>query len=140
MDLNHQPRAYEHSSCPRRHPIPETTVWAISLGRFSDESLGLSPSHRKTSQHFRFHRVHKIYHSDNSQLDFDVKQVPWTHGQGIESTDPISKVSAGDDADTQCSGGAAIRHSEAGDSWPAKRYDSKAIHFPSGDQEAALSP
>ena len=73
-------------------------------------------------------------------LDFDVKQVPWTHGQGIESTDPIGKVSAGDDADTQCSGGAAIRHSEAGDSWPAKRYDSKAIHFPSGDQEAALSP
>ena len=52
MDLNHQPRAYEHSSCPSHHLIPETTLRAISLGRRCNKSLGLSPLPRKLSQHF----------------------------------------------------------------------------------------
>ena len=34
----------------------------------------------------------KYYILTTVSLDFDVKQVPWTHSQGSESTDPIAIV------------------------------------------------
>jgi len=69
MDLNHQPRAYELSSCPRRHPIPETTLRAISLGQCPDTSLGLSswPAQTASTVPIWFHYM-RLTHDGNKQF------------------------------------------------------------------------
>ena len=96
--MNSQPGAYEHSSCPCHHPIPETTRRAISLGRCSYESLRLSPSHRNNESTLFVSTAYtnlSLLTTVNSEFvnsEFGLKQVPWTLGEGAKSTHRIVRI------------------------------------------------
>ena len=96
MDLNHQPRAYEHPRYRRRQPILETPLRAMSPGHYFAESLGLFSLAlcMRVDTIYAFHYTSMAI-TDKGQLPRWPMKVSWMgHGMAVDipSLEPLLQL------------------------------------------------